>query len=107
MSSHIYEFLSGFGYNHPLHPAFTHLPVGLTIGSFIFIAVASTLLTTGYRNRLFWWRTCLWEKMPVSGWPVSAEGLRRQLKSPYSKMPSFGNLAEEEIESLTGYLQSL
>lgn len=47
------------------------------------------------------------EKMPVSGWPVSAEGLRRQLKSPYNQMPSFENLTEEEIESLTSYLRSL
>jgi uncharacterized membrane protein len=40
MASQIYEFLSYIGYNHPLHPAFTHLPVGLTIGSFVFIAIA-------------------------------------------------------------------
>ena len=241
MSSHIYAFLSGFGYNHPLHPAFTHLPVGLTIGSFIFIAIAYflrrplyfqsakhcivlALLATiptaiaGYFDWQYFYagsllfpvkmklglalalvlllfvvvfestrrkkvtffllllhllclllvigigyfggelvfgkkltviqttdktvtdtksviaganyfeKKCSFchvtdstdtkvgpglkglfdrEKMPVSGWPVSAEGLRRQLKSPYNQMPSFENLTKEEIESLTSYLRSL
>ncbi len=40
MASQLYEFLSGIGYHHPLHPALTHLPVGLTIAAFIFIALA-------------------------------------------------------------------
>jgi uncharacterized membrane protein len=40
MASPLYEFLSGIGYHHPLHPALTHLPVGLIIGGFIFIVLA-------------------------------------------------------------------
>jgi len=40
MIESIYTFLSGLGYRHPLHPAATHLPVGLVIGSFIFLLVA-------------------------------------------------------------------
>lgn len=40
MASVLYEWLSGIGYHHPLHPALTHLPVGLTIAGFIFIVLA-------------------------------------------------------------------
>ena len=36
MAAQFYNFLTGVGYHHPLHPALTHLPVGLTIASFIF-----------------------------------------------------------------------
>jgi len=37
MGSKIYALFSSIGYHHPLHPALTHLPVGLTIASFIFL----------------------------------------------------------------------
>jgi uncharacterized membrane protein len=36
MASELYQLLSSIGYHHPLHPAFTHLPVGLTITCFLF-----------------------------------------------------------------------
>ena len=36
----LYELLSVIGFHHPLHPAMTHLPVGLTIAGFIFIVLA-------------------------------------------------------------------
>ena len=40
MASKLYELLSVIGFHHPLHPAMTHLPVGLTIAGFIFIVSA-------------------------------------------------------------------
>ncbi|NLZ17372.1 MAG: hypothetical protein GX087_06525 [Desulfobulbaceae bacterium] len=32
----LYAFLQGIGFHHPLHPAMTHLPVGLVLACFIF-----------------------------------------------------------------------
>jgi uncharacterized membrane protein len=241
MASQIYEFLSYIGYNHPLHPAFTHLPVGLTIGSFVFIAIACFLkrpkyiqtakhcivlallaaiptMVAGYFDwqyfyagswlfpikmklifacvlfslllilvfagarhkgatslRLIGHLLCLIsvvclgyfggelvygkistpiqtidsdtsnaksvflgstlfnkkcsfchlvdstdtkvgpgfkgfferDKMPVSGWPMSTDSFRKQLKTPFKQMPSFESLTEEEIISLTNYLKAL
>ncbi|MGM0454500.1 MAG: DUF2231 domain-containing protein [Thermodesulfobacteriota bacterium] len=40
MIAALYDFLSAVGYHHPLHPALTHVPVGLTIGSFVFFLMA-------------------------------------------------------------------
>ena len=40
MASIFYVWIAGIGYSHPLHSAVTHLPVGLTIASFIFIFLA-------------------------------------------------------------------
>lgn len=34
MIDHLYHFLDNLGYFHPLHPALTHIPVGLTFGAF-------------------------------------------------------------------------
>ena len=36
MSEFIYQTLAAIGYHHPLHPAITHLPVGLVFGGFLF-----------------------------------------------------------------------
>ncbi|MFO7752939.1 MAG: c-type cytochrome [Desulfobacteraceae bacterium] len=36
MASELYQLLSSIGYHHPLHPAMTHLPAGLTITCFLF-----------------------------------------------------------------------
>jgi len=36
MSEFIYQTLASIGYHHPLHPAITHLPVGLVFGGFLF-----------------------------------------------------------------------
>ncbi len=47
------------------------------------------------------------EKMSISGWPVSDDSLRRQLKTPFKEMPPFESLTGEEINSLTEYLKSL
>lgn len=47
------------------------------------------------------------EKMSISGWPVSADSIRRQLKTPFNQMPAFDQFTNEEIKSLTDYLKSL
>lgn len=241
MATQFYQFLSSIGYHHPLHPALTHLPVGLTIAGFLFIAIAyflkrpnyaqtakhcvvlallaaiptmivgfldwqhfyggsflfpikmklglalallvllfavvfismrsqngtllrlllhflSLLLVTGlgyFGGELVYGKktnsiqtvnndvtniesvvagTKLFEancsfchftdstetklgpglkglfekkKMPVSGWPVSANNVQRQLKTPFNKMPPFEGLTGEEINSLIDYLKSL
>ena len=36
MFEFIYQALVKIGYTHPIHPAITHVPVGLTIGGFVF-----------------------------------------------------------------------
>ncbi len=48
MTAQLYGLLAGLGYHHPLHPALTHLPVGLTIGSFIFMVLAFVLRRPKY-----------------------------------------------------------
>jgi mono/diheme cytochrome c family protein/uncharacterized membrane protein len=32
----LYGLLQAVGYTHPIHPAFTHIPIGLVFGSFVF-----------------------------------------------------------------------
>lgn len=36
----IYPWLARIGYDHPLHPPVTHIPVGLVMGAFIFLLTA-------------------------------------------------------------------
>jgi len=43
MISAFYQSLASIGYTHPLHPAVTHIPVGLIIGGFVF-ALTGTIL---------------------------------------------------------------
>lgn len=40
MIEFIYQTLARFGYSHPLHPTLTHVPIGMVIGSFLFVLVA-------------------------------------------------------------------
>lgn len=49
MEENIYQFLQQLGYSHPIHPVFTHLPIGLVVGGFLF-----TLFGKMVRNR-FWY----------------------------------------------------
>ncbi|UCD33313.1 MAG: c-type cytochrome [Desulfobacterales bacterium] len=44
MIESIYLMLAKIGYTHPIHPAITHVPVGLTIGGFVF-DITSRFLT--------------------------------------------------------------
>ena len=39
----IYHILHHIGFNHPLHPPWAHMPIGLVIGAFIFFIVAVAL----------------------------------------------------------------
>lgn len=43
MIDFLYETLQELGFVHPLHPAATHLPMGLVLGAFIFAATAFVL----------------------------------------------------------------
>jgi uncharacterized membrane protein len=43
MFEFIYQMLAKIGYTHPIHPAITHVPVGLTIGGFVFDITARFL----------------------------------------------------------------
>jgi len=43
MITALYQALANIGYTHPLHPAVTHVPVGLVIGGFIFALTGAML----------------------------------------------------------------
>lgn len=32
----IFDFLNSIGFHHPLHPAFTHIPMGMVMGAVVF-----------------------------------------------------------------------
>jgi uncharacterized membrane protein len=36
MIEYIYSTLAAAGFNHPLHPVMTHIPMGMVIGAFLF-----------------------------------------------------------------------
>lgn len=40
MVEFIFELLQSIGFNHPVHPAFTHIPMGMVMGGFIFVVFA-------------------------------------------------------------------
>jgi cytochrome c2 len=46
-------------------------------------------------------------KFPISGRPVSDDAFRQILKTPYSKMPPFGHLSDEQVDALIAYLKTL
>ena len=46
-------------------------------------------------------------RLPMSGRAVTEENVRRQMKSPFRSMPSFGSLTQQEIADLVGYLKTL
>ena len=46
-------------------------------------------------------------KFPISGQAVSDDSFRQLLKTPYSKLPPFGHLADEQVEALLDYLKTL
>ncbi len=47
------------------------------------------------------------DKFPVSGAAVSDENFRKQLQTPFSKMPPFGHLPDEQVDALLAYLKTL
>lgn len=46
-------------------------------------------------------------KFPVSGRPVSDDNFRQTLKTPVDKMPSFGQLTDEQVNALLNYVKTL
>lgn len=53
MTETIFELLARIGFNHPVHPAFTHVPMGMVIGAVTFrlasfIPRLGVLAKTGY-----------------------------------------------------------
>jgi len=53
MTETIFEFLSKVGFTHPLHPALTHIPMGMVMGAVIFrlasfLPKLKMLAKTGY-----------------------------------------------------------
>jgi len=46
-------------------------------------------------------------ELPVSKRPAAPENIRRQLRQPFSRMPSFENLSDEEVEDIIAFLNTL
>lgn len=57
MISAFYQSLANIGYTHPLHPAVTHIPVGLVIGGFIFAFIGTILKRPSLTKSA---RHCFW-----------------------------------------------
>jgi mono/diheme cytochrome c family protein len=45
--------------------------------------------------------------LPASGRPATPENVRRQLREPFEKMPSFAYLSDEEVADLLAFLNTL
>lgn len=67
MISSFYNALANIGYTHPLHPAVTHIPVGLIIGGFI-LALTGTILKRPSLTKSA--RHCFW--LALLALPVAA-----------------------------------
>lgn len=46
-------------------------------------------------------------KLTSSGWAMSEENLRKQIKTPYAEMPPFDTLSDQEVTDLVAYLKRL
>ncbi len=58
MTEAIFEFLNSIGFTHPLHPAMTHIPMGMVMGAVTFRLVSlipkfKYLAKTGYHCVIF------------------------------------------------------
>lgn len=47
------------------------------------------------------------DKLPVSGRPVTEDGVRAQLREPFRNMPAFPELPPEKVEALITFLKTL
>ena len=47
------------------------------------------------------------ENMAVSGWNVTDDNVRRQIRTPYDNMPAFPDLTDQEIRAVIAYLRTL
>ncbi len=45
--------------------------------------------------------------LPISRRPANAENIRRQLRQPFSRMPSFDKLSEDEVADIIAFLNTL
>ncbi len=50
MSADVYNFLERIGFHHPLHPAFAHIPMGMVVGSFIFLLLSVLIRKSALRT---------------------------------------------------------
>lgn len=50
MTDFIFNTLEAIGFSHPLHPALTHIPMGMVIGCFLFGLAALVTKNTTYRK---------------------------------------------------------
>jgi hypothetical protein len=46
-------------------------------------------------------------QLPTSGWLVTEENVRKQIKTPFGGMPAYPGLSEEEMNALLAFLKSL
>ena len=46
MIEFFYQTLTNFGYNHPIHPTLTHVPIGMVMGAFIFVLISVIFRST-------------------------------------------------------------
>jgi uncharacterized membrane protein len=51
MMDFLYKISQAFGYGHPLHPPFTHMPIGLVVGALIFLLLALTIKRQNSLNK--------------------------------------------------------
>jgi uncharacterized membrane protein len=78
----VYEFLDKIGYLHPIHPAMTHMPIGLVVGS-LFIGAAGLTFSRPQFARsayytlvlalIFWFPTVIfglmdWQRYYAGAW---------------------------------------
>lgn len=47
------------------------------------------------------------DTLPISGWAVTEDNIRKQLKTPSRAMPSFASLPEEEVKAVLAFLKTL
>ena len=45
--------------------------------------------------------------LPISGWPISDETLRKQIVSPFKDMPPFATFSKAELDQLVAFLKTL
>ncbi len=45
--------------------------------------------------------------LPISNWPNTDANLRRQIRTPFAKMPAFKKLTDTQVDELVAYLKTL
>jgi cytochrome c1 len=46
-------------------------------------------------------------RLPVSKKPATPENIRKQIREPFERMPSFSNLSDEEVSDIISFLNTL